>query len=86
MDFFSKARAGRTVFKRTTKSKEHPEHVLYMEWLPGQMKRRVLDTEGNEIELGDKVLESQYRYITSGQAKAAVEKYWPKVKVPGAKS
>ncbi len=79
-DILAKARAGRTVLKRTTATQgaKLPALVLYMEWLAGENKRRVLDTDGNEHRLNDKIVESSYRLVTGGQAQELIEKHWPK--------
>ena len=50
-EFFDKARARRTVFKRTRKRDDLPPAVLYLEWLGSENKRRVLDAEGKDVYL-----------------------------------
>lgn len=84
LDFLDKARAMRTVLKRTTRQSavpatggSLPEFVLYVERVANEQSRRVLDPEGNVLVLKDTLLTSVYRTITKGQAKACVEKYWP---------
>ncbi len=78
-DILAKARAGRTVLKRTTQPHgiKLPSLVLYMEWLAGENKRRVIDTEGAEHRLHDKVVESSYRLVTGGQAEELLNQHWP---------
>lgn len=79
-DILAKARAGRSVLKRTTATQgaKLPTLVLYMEWLAGENKRRVLDTEGAEHRIPDRVIESSYRLLTGTQAQELIEKHWPK--------
>ncbi len=81
-DILGKARAGRTVLKRTNTTQASglklPSLVLYMEWLAGESKRRVLDTEGNEHRIPDRVVESSYKLVTGTQAQEAIEKHWHK--------
>ena len=78
-DILAKARAGRTVLKRTTQAQgfKLPSLVLYMEWLAGENKRRVIDTEGQEHRLPDKIVESSYRLVTGGQAEELLAQHWP---------
>ncbi|MEZ0311711.1 MAG: hypothetical protein ACAI38_08045 [Myxococcota bacterium] len=78
-DILAKARAGRTVLKRTTSTQggELPRLVLYMEWLAGENKRRVIDTEGKEHRLNDRIVESSYRLVTGGQAEELMAQHWP---------
>lgn len=52
--------------------------VLYMEWLAGESKRRVLDVEGKEHRIPDRIIESSYKLMTGAQAQEAIEKHWPK--------
>lgn len=79
-DILSKARAGRSVLKRTNakQGNELPSMVLYMEWLAGESKRRVLDVEGKEHRIPDRIIESSYKLMTGAQAQEAIEKHWPK--------
>lgn len=79
-DILGKARAGRTVLKRTTSTQggELPRLVLYMEWLAGERKRRVIDTDGKEHAIPDNVVESSYKLVTGSQAQELIEKHWPK--------
>ncbi len=78
-DILAKARAGRTVLKRTTSTQggDLPRLVLYMEWLAGENKRRVVDTEGKEHRLNDKIVESSYKLVTGGQAEELLAQHWP---------
>jgi hypothetical protein len=78
-DILGKARAGRTVLKRTnTQQANMPKLVLYLEWLAGENKRRVLDTENKEHRIDDRTIESSYRLVTGNQAQELMEKHWPK--------
>ena len=76
-DFLSKARTRRTVLKRTRDRADLPSPVLYMEWLAGESKRRVLDTAGKEHLLTDNVVQSNYKLMTGAQAKELIEQHWP---------
>ena len=78
-DILAKARAGRTVLKRTTSTQgsDLPRLVLYMEWLAGENKRRVIDTDGKEHRLNDRIVESSYRLLTGGQAEELMAEHWP---------
>ncbi len=77
-EFFDKVRARRTVFKRTRKRDELPSAVLYVEWLGSENKRRVIDPEGNEHELTDKLIESNYKIVGKAEAKKLIEAHWKK--------
>ena len=77
-DFFDKARARRTVFKRTGKSKNLPSAVLYLEWLGSEGKRKVLDTERQEHTLTDTVIQSNYKFVGKSEAKKLIEAHWEK--------
>ncbi len=84
MSFFDKARAGKSVFKRTRKIADLPEYILYIgigASVGGHMERRVLDPAGEEHELTDKIIESNFRATTGAQAKDLVKKHWASVKV-----
>lgn len=85
-DFLSKARANRSVLKRTSGSAQLPSPVLYVEWLSGEMKRKVLDKEGKEHMLADKVLMSSYKLVTGAQAKDLIAEHWPKALEPAAEA
>jgi hypothetical protein len=65
--------------KRTTSTQggELPRLVLYVEWLAGENKRRVVDTEGKEHRLNDRIVESSYRLVTGGQAEELLAEHWP---------
>lgn len=78
-DFLTKARARRSVLKRTRGRSDLPSPVLYMEWLSGEMKRRVIDVEGHEHLLADAVVQSYYRLVTGGQAKDLIAAHWASI-------
>lgn len=75
-DYLSKARAHRSVFKKTRGRSDLPSPVLYLAWLSGDSKRRVLDTEGHEHDLQDGVLQSNYKLMTGAQAKELIAAHW----------
>ena len=81
-DFFSKLQAYRTVLERTRPRNELPTQVLYLEWLAGQGKRRVLDAEGAEHVIADKTLQSNYKMATGSASKKLIAQYWDDVKKP----
>lgn len=78
-DFLNKARAMKTVLKKTRSRSDLPSPVLYMEWLSGEAKRRVIDTQGAEHMLADAVVQSNYKLVTGGQAKELIAEHWAKV-------
>jgi hypothetical protein len=75
-DFLNKARVLRSVLKRTRGRTDLPSPVLYIEWLAGEMKRRVLDKDGNEHVLADAVVQSHYKPVTGAQAKEPIAEHW----------
>lgn len=75
-DFFSRLRVRKSVLKRTTKRKELPEAVLYVEWLSGEARRKVLDAEGGEHLLTDDVVQSNYKLVSNAQAKKLIDAHW----------
>lgn len=79
-DFLSKARPGRTVLQCTRPRADLPNVVLYLEWLSGVSKRRVVDNKGQEHILADKILQSNYKLIPAAQADALIAKHWQAVK------
>lgn len=81
-DFFSKLRARRSVLTRTRKRTELPTAVLYLEWVGGEAKRKLLDPEGNEHTLSDTVIQSNYKVASKSQAKALIEKHWAEAVAP----
>jgi len=77
-DFFKNLRARRSVLKRTRTHKDLPPEVFYLEWLPGEGKRRFLDAEGQEHLLADKTVESNYKLLGKGPAKKLIDSHWAK--------
>ena len=77
-EFFDRLRMRRSVLKRTTKKKELPEAVLYLEWLGGETSRKVMDPEGTEQVLTDHVLESNYKLVSNAEAKKLIAAHWSK--------
>ncbi|OGQ83162.1 MAG: hypothetical protein A2289_02365 [Deltaproteobacteria bacterium RIFOXYA12_FULL_58_15] len=73
--YFDKLRVKRTVLERSTGRKDLPKLVLYTEWLP-PAQRKVVDTEGKEHVLDDKVVESHYGVVTGKQGKSLIDKHW----------
>ena len=74
--FLDKLRARRTVLKRTRKGADLPAAVLYVEWLSGEGKRKVLDTDGGEHALPDKVLESHYKVCNKTDGQKLIDAHW----------
>ena len=77
-NFLEKLRPYKTVLKRTSSRREFAAELLYVEWLAGEGKRKLLDHDGNEHVITDKSLESNYKMATGGAAKKLIETYWPK--------
>ena len=75
-DFFDRLRVRKSVLKRTTKRKELPEAVLYVEWLSGEARRRLLDVARNEHVLNDDVIQSNYKLVSNAQAKKLIASHW----------
>jgi hypothetical protein len=75
-DFFAKVRSRRTVLKRTRPSSELPPAILYLEWLNTEGKRKVLDPEGKEHVLTDKVIMSNYKIVNKGKAEELIKAHW----------
>ena len=75
-DFFTRLRIRKSVLKRTTKRKELLEAVLYLEWLGGEAKRRVLDAARQEHVLTDDVIQSNYKLVSNTEAKKLIAAHW----------
>ena len=100
-NFLEKLRANRTVLKRTKNIPGLPKLAIYVEWLSGQFKRRVIDELGQSYDIDDNIMQSAYKMVTGGQARVLIGKYWsalqqaaseavsavpkPKAKAPAAK-
>ena len=78
-DTFSKLRPRRSVLKRTTKRPDLPAAVLYVEWLGGEMSRKVVDAEGKEHVLTDATMQSHYKLVSGPSAKELIEAHWAKL-------
>ena len=76
--FLEKLRPFKTVLKRTSSRQEFRTELLYVEWLTGEGKRKLLDYGGGEHVLTDKELESNYKMATGGAAKKLIKEHWPK--------
>ena len=75
-DMLQKLRPRRTVLIRTTKKTDLPESVLYVEWLGGEMSRKVLDAEHKEHVLTDQILLSNYKISGGPEAETLIAKHW----------
>lgn len=75
-DILQKLRPRRTVLKRTTKKAELPEAALYLEWLGGEMSRKVVDTAKKEHILSDQLLLSNYKIASSAEAEKLIAEHW----------
>ncbi len=75
-DLLQKIRPRRSVLERSRPLPELPTCVFYLEWLAGEGKRRVIDTEGNEHLLKDGVVQSYYRLAKTSKAEALISKHW----------
>jgi hypothetical protein len=77
-DFFARLRVRRSVLKRTTKRKDLPEAVLYLEWLSGEAKRKVLDGAGQEHVFADDLLQSNFKLVNNAEAQKLIDAHWKK--------
>tara|TARA_Y100001934_G_C12364257_1_gene782530 strand:+ start:1752 stop:2024 length:273 start_codon:yes stop_codon:yes gene_type:complete len=75
-DFLGKLRPYKSVLKRTRPKNELPTELLYIDWLSGESKRKLLDVAGNEHVLTDKILQSNYKLSTGAAAKALIKEHW----------
>ena len=75
-DSLSKLRVFKSVLKRTRNREELPREALYVEWLAGEGKRKLLDTRGKEHIITDKLLQSNYRLATGSDAKKLIAAHW----------
>ncbi len=76
--FFDRLRSRRSVLKRTRKRDDLPEVVLYLEWIGGEAKRRVMAPDGSEHVFADAVIESNYKSASKQEAEKLIEAYWKK--------
>lgn len=75
-DMLQKLRPRRTVLKRTTKKADLPEAALYIEWLGGEMSRKLLDTAKKEHILSDQLLLSNYKVVGGTEAEKLIGEHW----------
>ena len=75
-DFFGKLRPYKSVLKRTRPRHELPTTLLYVDWLSGEGKRKLFDSEGNEHVITDKLLQSNYKLSTGAAAKKLIKEHW----------
>ena len=76
--FLEKLRPFKTVLKRTSSRQDYRTELLYIEWLSGEGKRKLLDPAGSEHVLTDKELQSHYKMATGAAAKKLIKEHWPK--------
>lgn len=74
--FFDRLRSRRSVLKRTRKRQDLPEVVLYLDWIGGESKRRVMASDGSEHIFADAVIESNYKSASKQEAKKLIEAHW----------
>ncbi|MBI5511066.1 MAG: hypothetical protein HY903_20075 [Deltaproteobacteria bacterium] len=77
-DMLGKLRPRRTVLIRTTKKADLPEAALYVEWLGGEMSRKVLDAEHKEHVVTDQILLSNYKIAGGPEAEKLIATHWKK--------
>jgi len=75
--FLDKLRPYKTVLKRTSSKQELPFELLYVDWLAGEGKRKLVDRAGAEHTIADKALLSHYKVATGGAAKKLIKEHWP---------
>jgi hypothetical protein len=80
MSMLDKMQTRRTVLKRTRPRPDLPGLVLYVEAVAGQPRRKVIDPEGKEHVIDEKVLQSMYKLLPGPQAQELLDKNWPKAK------
>jgi hypothetical protein len=78
MATLDKLKANKSVLKRTKPGKGLPKLVLYVEWLAGERRRKVLDEEGAVHQIDDAAMISHYKLVTGSQGKELIEKHWAK--------
>ncbi len=81
-DFFSRLRVRRSVLKRTTKRKDLPPAVLYLEWLSGENSRRVMGPDGQAHVFTDDLLQSHFKLVSNTEAQRLIEAHWQKEIAP----
>jgi len=75
-DFLGKLRPYKSVLQRTRPRHELPTQLLYVDWISGEGKRKLLDLEGNEHVITDKLLQSNYKLTTGASAKKLIKDNW----------
>ena len=75
-----KLRPRRTVLIRTTKKADLPEAALYVEWLGGEMSRKLLDATHKEHVVSDQDLLSNYKIAGGPEAEKLITEHWKKDK------
>jgi hypothetical protein len=73
-----KLRPRRTVLIRTTNKADLPESALYVEWLGGEMCRKLLDVAHKEHILTDQILLSNYKIAGGPEAEKLIAEHWKK--------
>ena len=76
LNFLEKLRPYKSVVRRTRPQKDLPEELLYADWLGGEGKRKLIDLQGNEHVLTDKVLQSNSKMATGSYAKKLIKEHW----------
>jgi hypothetical protein len=84
--FLDKLRTHRAVLQRTKSRNDLPKLVFYVGWLASTSQRRVLDQDGQEHVIADRVLQSHYKQVSGTKMKALIAKHWaahkPEAPVP----
>ncbi len=73
-----KLRPRRTVLIRTTKKADLPEAALYIEWLGGEMSRKLLDAAHKEFVVSDQDLLSNFKIASGPEAEKLIGEHWKK--------
>ncbi|MBT6179191.1 MAG: hypothetical protein HOI23_18245 [Deltaproteobacteria bacterium] len=76
LNFLEKLRPYKSVVRRTRAKAELPEELLFADWLGGEGARKMIDVQGNEHILTDKVLQSNYKMATGAYAKKLIKEHW----------
>jgi len=73
-----KLRPRRTVLIRTTKKDDLPEAALYIEWMGGEMSRKLVDSHHKEHVVTDQVILSNFKIASGPEAEKLVAAHWKK--------
>jgi hypothetical protein len=76
LSFLEKLRPYKSVVRRTRAKADLPEELLYADWLGGEGSRKMIDLQGNEHVITDKVLQSNYKLATGAYAKKLIKEHW----------